>query len=167
MTSCSTGPSLAPSLTLHSAPTYSPDLFVRRYRRTDPKPVPPTPPGALLATTSVQHEGGNNWTKVSFELTPSADTPCEGITPGSDSDVDCGRMGPGPGHICVRCGGQLAVGLSAPGEVLVDFVWLQPGEWGRLGSLPVLKDTIETLQAIGVKAIRQGGSFTDPEYYFW
>ena len=129
--------------------------------------MPPTPPGALLATTSVQHEGGNNWTKVSFELTPSADTPCEGITPGSDSDVDCGRMGPGPGHICVRCGGQLAVGLSAPGEVLVDFVWLQPGEWGRLGSLPVLKDTIETLQAIGVKAIRQGGSFTDPEYYFW
>ena len=128
--------------------------------------MPPTPPGVLLATTSAHFNGGN-WSKVTFELTPSADALCEGITPGSETEVDCGKMGPGPGHICVRCGGQLAIGLSSPGDVLLDFVWLQPGPWGRLGALPVLKDTIDTLQAIGVKAIRQGGSFTDPNYYFW
>lgn len=136
------------------------------YKRNNPAPVPPTPPGKVLAEKELQFNGGD-WTRVNFTLTPTADAQCEGIAPGSDPAIDCGKLGPGAGHICVRCAGQFAVGLSSPGDMLIDFVWLQPGEWGRLAGLPVLKDTIDTLQAIGITAIRQGGSFTDPAYYFW
>ena len=55
------------------------------------------------------------------------------------------------------------------GDVLVDFVVLQPGEWGRYASLPVHRHTVETLQTMGVTAIRFGGSFVSfyGGYYFW
>eukprot|EP01062_Namystynia_karyoxenos_P003544 TRINITY_DN11283_c0_g1_i1.p1 TRINITY_DN11283_c0_g1~~TRINITY_DN11283_c0_g1_i1.p1 ORF type:complete len:833 (+),score=275.17 TRINITY_DN11283_c0_g1_i1:84-2501(+) len=124
---------------------------------------------ATLASQQLSFPGGD-WTRLSFTLTPSADAPCSGITPGSDPAVQCGGQGKGvAGHICVRCEGQFVVGLAAPAaaEVLFDFVWLQPGPWGRLNGLPVLKGTIDTLKSIGTSAIRQGGSFTAPQYYFW
>ncbi len=41
------------------------------------------------------------------------------------------------GHICVQCGGELFVGLSQSGTVNIDYVYLQPGEWGRFKGLPV------------------------------
>jgi hypothetical protein len=53
------------------------------------------------------------------------------------------------------------------GAVNIDYVYLQPGEWGRYGSLGVLKSGVDTLKAMGTTAIRLGGSFTDPSYYFW
>jgi hypothetical protein len=49
----------------------------------------------------------------------------------------------------------------------VDYVFVQPSRWAWVGELPVLKRTVDMLQEIGVSAIRQGGSFTDPSYYFW
>ena len=55
-----------------------------------------------------------------------------------DPRVNCGKMGPQPGHICVQCGGELLVGLNGAGSVNLDFVYLQPGTWGRVGDLPVL-----------------------------
>jgi len=53
--------------------------------------------------------------------------------------------------------------------VSIDFVFLQPGEWGRFASLPVHRHTVETLQQMGVSAIRFGGSFVSyfGGYYFW
>ena len=44
--------------------------------------------------------------------------------------------GPGDGHTCVRCGGQFKLSLSAPGAVLLNYVYLQPGQWGRVPGLP-------------------------------
>ena len=32
---------------------------------------------------------------------------------------------------CVSCGGGFQVGLASPGEVNIDYVYLQPGAWGR------------------------------------
>ena len=41
----------------------------------------------------------------------------------------------------------------------LDYVWLQPGAWGRVGDLPVRKQTAEVLAQMGIRAIRLGGSF--------
>ena len=56
--------------------------------------------------------------------------------------------------------------MSSVGQVDLDYIYLQPGAWGRLGDQPVLLDTINMLKSIGITSIRQGGSFTDPAYYF-
>eukprot|EP00958_Prasinococcus_capsulatus_P001456 scaffold133_cov407-Prasinococcus_capsulatus_cf.AAC.21 len=68
-------------------------------------------------------------------------------------------MGPQPGHVCVQCAGELLVALASPGDVLVDFVLLQPGSWGRYKDLPVLRGAGEMLETMGMKVVRQGGTF--------
>jgi len=90
--------------------------------------------------------------------------------------VSCGNGHPRStvGHTCVKCAGQFKISLSNPGDVLINYVFLQPGQWGRVPGLPVLLSAADTLKAMGVKAIRQGGSFAsgkntkgDIEYYQW
>ena len=54
-----------------------------------------------------------------------------------DDDVDCGHSGPGPGHVCVRCGGKLSITLVDEGVAWIDYVFLQPGPWGRFKGLNV------------------------------
>ena len=79
--------------------------------------------GAVLATDAVafQGTGAGNWAMLNFSLTPSASTESVGITPGSDPTVDSGGTAP-PTHICVKCGGQIAVGLLGAGAANLDFV---------------------------------------------
>lgn len=109
---------------------------------------------------------GGNWTQLNYSLVPNDDAPCEGVsTPDPDlhcCSTDLGNStchGNSLGHVCIRCLGEFAVGLTGPGEALIDFVFLQPGEWGRYKGLPVHRKTVETLQEMGVTAIRFGGSF--------
>jgi hypothetical protein len=63
-----------------------------------------------------------------------------------------------PGIVCVRCGGEIQVGLSTAGSVHIGFVTLQPGTWGRFNGLPVLKSGTDMIQQMGFRSIRQGGS---------
>ena len=91
--------------------------------------------GRMLATQRLAFPGGN-WTKLNFTLTPTASTDCVGIAPGSDPLIQCTSSG-SAAHICVRCGGEFLLGLEAPGTVNVDYVFLQPGSWGRFEDLPV------------------------------
>jgi alpha-L-arabinofuranosidase len=137
--------------------------------------VPNSTANRVLASVALPF-GGGNWTKLNFSLIPSDDAPCEGVT-SPDPDLECCSREPGnstchgstSGHVCVRCGGEFAVGLSAPGDALIDFVFLQPGEWGRYKGLPVHRETVKTLQRMGVTSIRFGGSFVSyfGGYYFW
>eukprot|EP01048_Picozoa_sp_COSAG05_P004983 COSAG05_NODE_285_length_12188_cov_539.399537_6_plen_98_part_00 len=71
---------------------------------------------------------------------------------------------------CVKCGGEFKLSLlSSAGEsigesggdggVLLNYVFLQPGQWGRVPGLPVLLSAANILQEMGIKAIRQGGSY--------
>jgi hypothetical protein len=128
-------------------------------------------PAVVLARAALPFDGGGGkWTRLNFTLTPSDDAPCEAIAAGSDPTIRCPRNeNSSVGHACVRCGAEFVVGLSAPGEVLVDFVVLQPGNWGRYKGLQVHRHTVETLLQMGVTAIRFGGSFVS--YYgffnFW
>jgi hypothetical protein len=59
----------------------------------------------------------------------------------------------------VRCGGQLLVGLSAPGaSAHMSYVYLQPGPWGRVGNLPVNAAAGQLVKDLGINVIRQGGT---------
>ena len=99
--------------------------------------------------------------KVEFVLTPTAGTQCVGIDVGSDPSVNCTQPTDELGHACVRCTAeeQFSLGLASAGRVDLDYVWLQPGAWGRVGDLPVRKQTAEVLAQMGIRTIRLGGSF--------
>jgi hypothetical protein len=104
---------------------------------------------------------GSTWMAYNVTLTPKAGTECVGIAYGSDPTIDCG-VDASPGHVCLRCGGEFVVGLSAPGDMNVGRVSLMPGAWGLLqgplGSLPVLQSGADLLTQMGVTVIRSGGS---------
>jgi hypothetical protein len=130
---------------------------------------------AVLGARAVAVAASSNWTKYSFTLTASAAADCTGIAPGSNPEVSCNTQRTGmahppntaQGHICIKCGGEFVIGLTDPGTVHVDYVYLQPGAAGRFGAGPFLKDGVEVLKTMGISSIRLGGSFTDPSYYFW
>lgn len=55
-------------------------------------------------------------------------------------------------------GKSQSVLLVGPGSVLVDYVLLQPGPWGRFHDLPVRKDVAEAMfQTSGWQVLRLGG----------
>jgi len=113
---------------------------------------------SMLASTTINVPASSSWQQVNFTLTPSAGTVCTGITPGSNPKIDCGNMGPNPGHICVQCGGELQVGLNNAGSAHIGYVFFEPGPWGRVNNLPVLKSAGDTMTQMGIKVIRQGGT---------
>ena len=51
------------------------------------------------------------------------------------------------GHACVQCSGQLSIYLeTAHATVDLDYVYFQPGSWGRFKELPVNLASVEWLQ---------------------
>jgi hypothetical protein len=112
----------------------------------------------VLASASVAVAAAPDWQRIDFNFTPSAGTACVGIAPGSDPAIDCGNLGPNPGHVCVKCAGELQVGLAQPGAAHVSFVYFAPGPWGRVAGQPVLKSAADTMAAMGITVIRQGGT---------
>jgi hypothetical protein len=140
-----------------------------------------TVPGSSSSSSSnssSSDSGDTGWVRVNFTLTPSASTSCTGIKDdGTEPEVQCEYNNPKPmagppnnqqGHVCIKCGGEFVVGLNTPGAgVNVDYVFLQPGTWGRYAKGPFLKSGVQVLKDMGITAIRLGGSFTDPSYYFW
>jgi|EP01047_Picozoa_sp_COSAG01_P045628 hypothetical protein len=125
--------------------------------------------GTDIAKQSWYHPGGGQYLRFNFSMVPRSATSCANMSAAdamvNGGSVDCklpGMHGLGRDHICVKCSGEISVSISQPGHVAIDYVFLQPGEWARLGKLPVLKSTIDKLKQMGVTAIRLGGSFTDP-----
>jgi hypothetical protein len=111
---------------------------------------------------------GATWGHYNFSLTPSRGTTCEGIAPGSDPTIDC-LGSKGGAHPCVRCGGELVVGIvgGEPGgsrsSIHMGYVSLMPGAWGLLSNkqgkpLPVLKSAADIMTSMGIKIMRSGGS---------
>ena len=121
--------------------------------------------GKVLDSATLAVPASAAWQQVPFTLTPSAGTACVGIAPGAVPNIDCGRLGPNPGHICVQCGGELQVGLAAPGTAHIGYVFFEPGPWGRVGDLPVLKSAADNFAATGTRVIRQGGTVS--QSFIW
>lgn len=133
-------------------------------------------------TTIARHDvtvRTTEWTRYNFTLNASAATTCHGIVPVSDPTVQCHTMAHGDtnavavppnrhqGHICIQCDGEFAIGLTEPGTAHVDYIFLQPGQWGRHGPGPFLQSGVDALKKMGITSMRLGGSFADPSYYFW
>ena len=112
--------------------------------------------GAVLASASLAVPGGGAWTRLAYSLTPSAGTTCVGAAAGDPVDCNSGGF---PDYVCVKCGGELSYGLSAAGdEVWIGYARLEPGAWGRVPGVPVRAEAAATLSAMGVTALRYGGS---------
>ena len=132
----------------------------------------------VLATTTVSVNGA--WQMLNFSLTPTATTECNGLVPESAEaravNITCpingtynptSDMSDRTAHVCVQCSGQFVMALEEPGTVHLDFVYLAPGQWGRLRDLPVLAEGAKWLAAMGTRVFRMGGSFCDSSAYFW
>jgi len=112
----------------------------------------------VLASASFSVRSGS-WTRLDFALQPSQAAGCTAVR----SMGGCRRT---PEGECLRCSGGLL--LSARGGPLaVDFVFLQPGSWGRFSGLPVRRDVAGQLQAAGVNVLRLGGSMCNVAGYRW
>eukprot|EP00929_Paragymnodinium_shiwhaense_P114278 TRINITY_DN8261_c1_g4_i1.p1 TRINITY_DN8261_c1_g4~~TRINITY_DN8261_c1_g4_i1.p1 ORF type:complete len:709 (+),score=93.64 TRINITY_DN8261_c1_g4_i1:54-2129(+) len=105
----------------------------------------------------------NQWSIVKFNLTAKAGAAC---TIGRGGSTGCSLPASQPERECVRCSG--AVQLSAIGAPLVvDYVFLQPGSWGRYEGLPVRRDVALQLRALGLSTLRLGGSMCNVDGYRW
>ena len=114
----------------------------------------------VLATQTLNVSPGGGFHRYNFSLTPSASTRCVDVDPAAEPGISCGQLPSGvAGHACVKCAGQFKLSMASPGSVLVNYAFLQPGQWGRLPGLSVLKSAADLLKSMGIKAIRQGGSF--------
>eukprot|EP01047_Picozoa_sp_COSAG01_P038335 COSAG01_NODE_3106_length_6575_cov_25.785207_2_plen_325_part_00 len=76
-----------------------------------------------LASTNVSFHparGASGWQRLNFSLTTSAGagTHCVDVINASDPEVDCD----GTQQVCVKCGGQIVIGLAAPGQAHVDYM---------------------------------------------
>lgn len=67
--------------------------------------------------------------------------------------------------------GRFAISLKQPGSVTIGYAFLQPGAWGRFAGLPLRKDLVNALIAMGVRVVRYDGSMVnkcpDGQLYKW
>ena len=89
--------------------------------------------GNILAEKPYTLKNDGSYEKVTFEFTPSNTDPK----------------------------GSFGISLKNKGEVELGFVFLQPGEWGRVKGLPVRKMMIDALKKQGISVIRYNGSMVD------
>ena len=90
--------------------------------------------GNLLAEKKFFLKGDGSYEKVEYELTPNGSTKK----------------------------GSIGVSLKSPGEVRLGFMFLQPGEWGRVpGGWPIRTMFTDALKRQGIKAFRYNGSMVD------
>ncbi|BBO34641.1 family 16 glycoside hydrolase [Lacipirellula parvula] len=95
--------------------------------------------GSRVLAEQTLHVAAGNWRKLDFKLTPSA---------------------------TVR-DGRFTIKLRRPGNVVVGYVFLQPGSWGRFKDLPVRRDVAELLQQQGIRLLRYGGTMVNNDEYRW
>jgi hypothetical protein len=91
-----------------------------------------------LAETTIQVKSGG-WAKYDFSMTPNG----------------------------AETSGRFVIRLDQPGSVVLGYVFLQPGDWGRFKGLPVRKDVAEGLIDQGIAVLRYGGSMVNRPQYRW
>lgn len=89
--------------------------------------------GKTIAEKPYQIKGDGRYEKLEFELTAGS-TALEG---------------------------SFGISLKAPGYIELGYVFLQPGEWGRVNRYPLRKTFVDALKKQGITAIRYNGSMVD------
>jgi len=62
---------------------------------------------------------------------------------------------------------RFAIKLKQPASIVLAYVSLHPGPWGRFNNLPVRKDVADALRAQGLTVLRYGGSMVNAPEYRW
>jgi len=111
----------------------------------------------------------SQWHRFSFQLKANRSSECRvwqrKDVPWKGSLASCTNTKETP-QGCYLCSGGFQI--SVQGSVLVDYVLLQPGPWGRFHDLPVRKDVAEAMfQTSGWQVLRLGGSMCNVEGYRW
>ncbi|NLT04141.1 MAG: hypothetical protein GXY09_09800, partial [Bacteroidales bacterium] len=90
--------------------------------------------GRVLAERPFTLKGDGSYEKVTFELTPNANT----------------------------IKGSFGVSLKSQGSINLGFAFLQPGTWGRIpGGWPIRTQFTDALKRQGITAFRYNGSMVD------
>jgi len=90
--------------------------------------------GGVLAEKTFHLAGDGSYEKIEYELTPNGNTKK----------------------------GSIGVSMKSPGEVRFGFMFLQPGEWGRVpGGWPIRTMFTDALKRQGITAFRYNGSMVD------
>ena len=119
---------------------------------------------SAVATASDDHQ----WKMFNISLAPNASTRCADF-PYDTAPLHCtlsrsqAKFLPSETGSCSVCGGTLVVSISdQPGaRVLLDQVFLEPGDWGRYKGLHMHRAPVETLLAMGIRMVRYGKKFED------
>ena len=136
----------------------------------------------MLASAALEPPPGA-WERLGFRLVPAGNTSCglaglDGRRPRAGYCGYFGRPIPevgvspegAPGRsfrTCWQCSGGLVLEASGA-PVLVDFVELQPGPWGRWRGLPLRRDVAELMfDMAGWQVLRLGGSMCNVAEYRW
>jgi alpha-L-arabinofuranosidase len=98
--------------------------------------------GAILADKELLLQAlPNKYQRVEFSLTSNAET----------------------------TSGRFTLTLNKPGEITVDYAYLEAGAWGRYHDLPIRREMAEAVQSMKVNAFRYNGSMVNrsPEGYLY
>ena len=91
--------------------------------------------------------------------------------PERTAPLDCGSATPRRRLPDLRRRAALSLVAGETGgddlAVDLDFVYLEPGAWGRHGGLPVHRDAAGLLPPRETPALRYGGTFTDTQFDGW
>ncbi|RPJ38804.1 MAG: hypothetical protein EHM21_16360, partial [Chloroflexi bacterium] len=90
----------------------------------------------VYAEQTLQVAADLQWHSLPFTLTPGATDPA----------------------------GRFAIKLRSPGAIWLDYVFLQPGLWGRFHSTVARKDIGEALCEQGLTVLRYGGYMTNTDW---
>lgn len=119
--------------------------------------------GSVLAAVALHVQGDGLWHEYRFSLTPSASTTCRAF-PWGVAPLSCyPTLASRPAHACWQCEGSFVLRLAGAGSVDLDMASLMPGAWGLFQGLPVRKEIVTQLQAMGIDSIRLGGTYVETD----
>ena len=106
----------------------------------------------ILAMTVITVAAKNTkWMKYNFSLIPNKNSTC--------SQDNRGYFG---------CDGSLRIELTNIGDIVdIDYVYMEPGKWGRFNNLPIKKDIADLFVSQNILSLRNGGSMCNNDGYRW
>lgn len=116
-----------------------------------------------LASQTFIVEASSEWKRLDLAFVPQASTYCERTLLARTKCIPTPEFG----LACYECSGALVIDVVGA-AVLVDMVFLQPGDWDRFRGLPVRKDVAEAMfKTAGWQVVRFGGGMSSADGFRW
>lgn len=155
------------------------------------------PLSALPTRSAPLATPASGWRMINFTITASGSTSCKDYSVGKDypgstchanAENECpvcsGQVAytlvqpaasqssatnrPADTNVSTSAGAAGAAGAaSAAGAVMLDQIYLGPGQWNRFQNLPCRLDVVNNLKRMGLQVLRNGGSQCNSDEYRW